>query len=209
VKRMPGALFPHSVVSPVACVLSAGVVFIQSCGLFETRDPESPTQSSSNFVPPTEPSIVFANMSNAFRDLNAVNYVRSFADTSNTGRTFQFVPTTQASSRYGGIFLVWTRQSEQQYFENMKSKIASGTTPILEFLTLTEQSRQADSSQYNATYRLTAQHTQANIAKQFRGQSQFFLITDRSRNWVIWSWVDIAQSSADSTWSDLKGRFGQ
>ncbi|HLF20615.1 MAG TPA: hypothetical protein VI704_07480 [Bacteroidota bacterium] len=148
-------------------------------------------------------------MSNAFRDLNSVNYLRSFADSSSTGRAFQFAPTTQAVSRYGGVFVAWTKQSEQQYFENLKSKLVTGTTPILDFLTLTEQSRQADSAQYNATYRLTALHTQANVAKLVRGQSQFLLITDRSRNWIIWRWVDVAQSSTDSTWSDLKGGFGQ
>lgn len=193
-------------------VLALSFVFLltrTSCDLFKTRDPESPTQASSNFVPPTEPSIVFSNLSNALRDLNSVNYLRSFADSSSAGRDFRFDPTTQASSRYAGVFVSWTKQSEQQYFENMKSKITTGNTAILEFLTLSEQSRQADSSQYNATYRLTVLHSQTNIAKQVRGQSQFFLLADRSRNWVIWRWIDIAQNASDSTWSDLKGGFAQ
>lgn len=148
-------------------------------------------------------------MANAIRDLNTVNYLKSFADSSSAGRSLRFDPTTQASSRYGGVFLNWTKQSEQQYFENMKSKVATGRTTLLEFLSLAEQSRQPDSSQYTATYRLTVQHSQPNVANQVRGQSQFFLITDRSRNWVVWRWVDIQQSNNDSTWSDVKGAFGQ
>lgn len=148
-------------------------------------------------------------MANAIRDLNTVNYLKSFADSSSAGRSFRFDPTTQASSRYGGVFLNWTKQlNEQQYFENMKSKVPSGRTVSLEFLSLVG-SPQGDSSQYNATYQLTVQHTQPNIANQVRGQSQFFLITDRSRNWVIWRWVDVQQNANDSTWSDVKGAFGQ
>ena len=179
-----------------------------SCDLFKTRDPESPTQSSSSYIPATEPSIVFTNMANAIRDLNTVNYLKSFADSSSAGRSLRFDPTTQAGSRYGGVFLNWTKQSEQQYFENMKSKVPSGRNVSLEFLSLVG-SPQGDSSQYNATYQLTVQHTQSNIAIQVRGQSQFFLMTDRSRNWVIWRWVDVQQNANDSTWSDVKGAFGQ
>jgi len=91
----------------------------------------------------------------------------------------------------------------------MRSKVLPGITVVLEFLSLSEQSRQSDSSQFNATYRLTVPHSQANVAKLFQGQSQFYLLADRSRNWVIWRWVDIAQGTTDSTWSDLKGGFGQ
>jgi hypothetical protein len=193
-------------VKPLLCFLA--VISGTSCDLFKTRDPESPTQSSSSYIPATEPSIVFTNMANAIRDLNTVNYLKSFADSSSAGRSLRFDPTTQASSRYGGVFLNWTKQSEQQYFENMKSKVPSGRDVSLEFLSLVG-SPQGDSSQYNATYQLTVQHTQSNIANQVRGQSQFFLITDRSRNWVVWRWVDVQQSANDSTWSDVKGGFGQ
>ena len=185
------------------------LVLWSSCDLFTTRDPESPTEPSSSFVPPVLDSIVFENLVNSVRELNTENYLRSFADSSTSGQSFRFEPTTQATSRYGGVFLGWTRQSEGRYFMAMKSKIVSGGTAILEFPTRTLQSRQVKSSQYNATYLLTAQHTQTNIAKQVRGQSQFYLITDQSGNWVIWRWVDIAQSSSDSAWSDLKGGFGQ
>ncbi|MBI3006574.1 MAG: hypothetical protein HYY49_14355 [Ignavibacteriales bacterium] len=185
------------------------VVLLTSCDVFLTRDPDPPSESSSSYIPPVIDSLVFVNLANALRETNTLNYLRTFADSSSSGRNFRFEPSTQALSRYGGVFSSWTKHSEQQYFENMKSKLQTGSAPILEFLTLTPQSRQSDSSQYNATYRLTTQHSQANVAKQVRGQSQFFLMTDRSKNWVIWRWVDIAQSSADSTWSDLKGGFGQ
>lgn len=180
-----------------------------ACNIFETRTPEPPSQSSSTFVPATEPSLVFSNMSNAFRDLNSLNYIKSFADSTTAGRSFSFEPTPQAKVKYGGVFLFWNRQSEQQYFENLRSKIPSGSTASLVFQTLTAQSIQSDSAQYEATYTLTAPHSVASVPKLATGKAQFLLLADRSRNWVIWRWIDEPTGTSSFTWSDLKGEFGQ
>jgi hypothetical protein len=195
-----------------ACLLVFGFLLALTqvaCNIFETRDPEPPTQSSSTFVPATEPSLVFSNMSSAFRDLNSVNYLKSFADSSSAGRSFSFEPTQQAKIKYGGVFLTWSRQSEQQYFENLRSKIPTGSAATLSFESLTVQSLQSDSAQYEATYRLTVPHTVAGVPTEATGKAQFFLIADRSRNWVIWRWIDLTTSTSTFSWSDLKGAFGQ
>jgi hypothetical protein len=180
-----------------------------ACNIFETREPEPPTQSSSTFEPATEPSFVFSNMTNAFADLNSVNYLKSFADSSSAGRSFSFEPTQQAKIKYGGVFLTWNRQSEQQYFENLRSKIPSGSTATLLFEPPTLQSLQSDSAQYEVTYRLTVPHTVATLPTVATGKAQFLLIADRSRNWVIWRWIDLTTSTSTFSWSDLKGEFGQ
>jgi hypothetical protein len=180
-----------------------------ACNIFETRTPEPPSQSSSNFVPATDPSLVFSNMTNAFRDMNSVNYLKSFADSSSAGRSFSFEPTQQAKIKYGGVFLTWNKQSEQQYFENMRSKVPSSSVATLSFETLTVQSLQSDSAQYEATYRLTVPHTVASLPTVATGKAQFLLIADRSRNWVLWRWVDLTTSTSTFSWSDLKGAFGQ
>lgn len=191
-------------------LIVAGIaLLVASCGIFETRDPEPPSQTSSSFIPPTEPSIVFSNMATAFRDLNSLNYQRSFADSVANGRSFTFEPTSQARSKYGGVFLTWSRESEQRYFENLKSKIPGGSSATLSFDALTIQSLQSDSAQYEAAYRLNVQHSVAAVAKEARGRAQFFLMADRSRNWVILRWVDVTDNSTAFTWSDLKGEFGQ
>ena len=190
-------------------VLSLMMLCQIACNLFETRVPESPSQSSSNYVPATDPSLVFSNMTNAFRDLNSVNYLKSFADSSSAGRSFSFEPTQQAKIKYGGVFLTWNKQSEQQYFENMRSKIPSGSTATLSFETLTVQSLQSDSAQYEATYKLTVPHTVATLPTLATGKAQFLLVADRSRNWVIWRWIDLTTSTSTFGWSDLKGAFGQ
>jgi len=191
------------------CITLIALAAMVSCNIFETREPEPPTQSSSNYIPPSEPSLVLSNMANAFRDMNSVNYLKSFADSATSGRSFAFEPTPQAKLKYGGVFLSWAKQSEQQYFENVRSKIPSGSSASLAFDALTAQSLQSDSAQYEATYRLTAQHSVASIPKEARGRAQFFLLADRSRNWVIWRWVDVPTGASTFTWSDLKGEFGQ
>jgi len=196
----------RNVVGVVVLLSCLGVI---SCDLFKTRTPEEPSQKSSNYVPPTEPSLVFQNMTNAFHDANSVNYGLSFADTVKSDYLFVFEPTLQAQSRYTGVFLQWTKLSEQQYFANMQSKLQSGSVPTLEFLTLTPQGIATDSIQYEATYRLTVPHTQSNIPTLAKGNAQFFLVSDHSRNWVIRRWVDLAQNQSDFTWSDLKGAFAQ
>ena len=205
VSRSSGIRFPKRL---LLAGLSLVVVLI-GCNIFETRDPEAPSQSSSSFVPATEPSLVFSNMSNAFRDLNSLNYLKSFADSSTSGRGFSFEPTPQAKVKYTGVFLLWNRQSEQQYFDNLRSKIPTGSTAALVFQTLSVQSLQSDSAQYEATYTLTAPHSVAAVAKVASGKAQFFLLADRSRNWVIWRWVDLPTGVNVATWSDLKGEFAQ
>ncbi len=70
---------PHSFVIAIGIMLCFSLM---SCDLFKTRTPEEPSQQSSNYVPPTDVSLVLQNMVNAFQDGNAVNYAKSFSDAS-------------------------------------------------------------------------------------------------------------------------------
>lgn len=188
--------------------LFAGVLFLCGCGLFDTRGPEDPVQPSANFTPPTEPSLVFSNMSNAFNDLSSLNYGKSFSDSVTAGRSFVFEPTAQAASKYSGVFLNWSRQAEVRYFDNLKSQLQSSAVPSLT-LSFTSQSVGSDSAQFEATYQLTVPHLKPNVAQTAQGRAQFYLRKDNVQNWVIWRWVDLAIQPGDFTWSDLKGEFGQ
>lgn len=182
---------------------------LASCNIFETRTPESPAQTSSNYNPPVNASDVFDNMQHAFADLNTVNYLKSFSDSTTAGRSFQFEPSAQARSQYIGVFIAWTKQSEQQYFDNMRSKIPSGVAASVTF-SLNPISVQSDSAQYDVNYQLSIPHTQANIEKVFQGQAQFYLLRDRlSSTWSIWRWIDLRDAQNDYGWSDLKGAFAQ
>jgi hypothetical protein len=147
-------------------------------------------------------------MINAFRDLNSLNYVRTFSDSAATDRLYRFEPTPQAQSKYGDVFQNWNRASEQQYFDNFRARIPQGSAATLE-LSFSVQIIQSDSAQFEATYRLVIPHTQSGVPQEARGHSQFFLVADRSRSWSIWRWVDLPLNQTDVTWSELKGAFGR
>jgi hypothetical protein len=195
---------PRKMIVVMGILLCIGMV---SCNLFKTRTADEPSEPSSNYIPPTTPELVFQNMVNAFHDMNSVHYLSSFADTVTSDFVFTFEPTSQARKRYTVNFNEWTKLSEEQYFLALQSKLQTGASPTLEFLTLTQQGIASDSIQYEATYRLTVPHTLSNVPTQVQGSAQFFLVSDRSRNWVIRRWDDFAQNQNDSTWSDLKGLF--
>jgi len=190
-------------------VLTSGFLLIacSSCGLFQTREPENPVQASANYVPPTEPSIVFTNMQSAFRDLNGLNYQKSFSDTSSGGPSFVFEPTSQALAKYG-VFVSWNRQSELQYFNNFETQLTQGAVPSL-VLSFTSQTVGSDSALFEASYQLTIPHTKVNVSQSAIGHAQFYLRKDNFQNWSIWRWVDLSNQSGDFTWSDFKGEFGQ
>ena len=76
-----------------------------SCDLFKTRTPAEPSQESSNYIPPTDPSLVVQNMISAFQDGNTVNYTKSFSDGS-----FIFTPSASARSKYGIDWTSWGKR---------------------------------------------------------------------------------------------------
>jgi hypothetical protein len=196
-----GTLMPRSLVIAIGISLSLNLV---SCDLFKTRTPEEPSQQSSNYVPPTDASLVLQNMVNAFKDRDVVNYSKSFSEAS-----FSFEPATSARTRYGGVFMTWDKTKEQQYFENVKNSLQQNSTMTLEFIPLTSTNYQ-DSCEIGTSYHLNVPHTRTTVAKYFTGQSQFTIIRDPQIGyWYISRWVDVAVNPSDSTWSDLKGVFAR
>jgi hypothetical protein len=59
-------------------------------------------------------------------------------------------------------------------------------------------------SQVETDYHITLPIT-AGVAMKFNGRVQYTLTQDQSGLWYINQWVDVSTTSADSTWSDLKG----
>ncbi|RPI00923.1 MAG: hypothetical protein EHM64_16480 [Ignavibacteriae bacterium] len=177
---------------------------VVSCNLFKTRTPAEPSQQSSNYIPPTDASLVLQNMVNAFQDRDVVNYTKSFS-----GTLFSFEPATSARTRYGGELLNWDKTKEQQYFENVKNSLQANAIVTLTFTPITSTNFQ-DSCEIGTAYTLDVPHTKASVTKRFSGQSQFTIVRDPQIGyWYISRWVDIGANSSDSTWSDLKGAFAR
>ena len=185
----------HRSVLFIGMVLCSGVM---SCDLFKTRTPEEPSQQSSNYIPPTDPSLVMQNMTNAFQDGDAVNYAKSFS-----GVSFSFTPSTNAKNKYGIDWTAWSKTQEQQCFEKILNHFPNNSKVVLSFDPFTP-TYSSNTSQVETDYHLTLP-ADAGVIRKFNGRVQYTLAQDQSGLWYINQWVDVAINVADSTWSDLKG----
>ncbi len=189
----------------ISLLCAAVALLVAGCDLFRTRDPESPNQERSSFVPPTSPEIVLDNLKNAVSERNTDNYVRCFTDTSFSSRRFVFVPTQEAQTKYSTVFRSWDLNSERDYFQNIKSQTPTSASSNL-FLDGSFQSILSDSALYNADYLINFQHTVSGKPQQAKGNAQFFLAPDRNNYWAVYQWID-ARIGNEVSWSELKGTF--
>jgi hypothetical protein len=196
---------PRMVIQTLLSLVLAGLGILTSCGLFEPRTPEDPTQSSLNFRPPTDPTIVISNLQNAIDERNVANYASCFTDPSKAGRPFFFTPSADAGAQYAGVFSGWTFTQEQSYFQNLVAK-SSPTAFSNLLLTMKSTAVTADSVSYSYDYILTFEHNETGFPKTAKGNLQFTLVTDNSNFWTISRWIDF-KTGEDITWSMFKGKF--
>jgi len=175
------------------------------CGLFGPRDPEPPNQSSLNFLPPTEPSLVIANLQNAVDQKNVQNYASCFADPLAGGRVYVFIPSPEASAQYGPALSGWTAAQEQSYFQNLVARSPSTAFASL-LLTNKDSLVTSDSVVYGYHYVFTFVHNDPGFPKIAQGNLQFTISNDKKNFWSISRWVDF-KTGNDITWSVFKGKF--
>ena len=181
---------------------------MQGCDMFSTRAPEKPSETGSSFVPPTAPSIVIDNLTNAIRERNTEDYIRCFVDTNFSSESFSFQATQSAQTGSGSLFRDWNLSSERAYFENFRTKVPQGAESALLLNGAQFETIQSDSAIYTAAYTLIVQHTVQNIPQQAQGTLLFVLSVDRNNNWAIARWID-NKTDNDFSWSDFKARFSQ
>jgi hypothetical protein len=201
---MNGTLRPHILLAVLPAVLLQ--LGIGSCGLFEPRDPEAPTESGLNFVPPTDPAIVISNLQAAVDQKNVANYVACFSNVARQGRPFIYIPSAEAVAQYGAVLADWDLAKEEAYFQNL---IARSPTSAFSSLVLTLQSAivSADSVLYEYDYIFSFSHNEQGFPQTARGRLQFTLSVDATTFWSIHRWIDF-KSTEDATWSLFKGKFG-
>ncbi len=188
-------------------IISIGlfVLILSGCDLFETRDAEIPDQPRSNFQSAVTPQILIQNLIYSLQDKNVENYLACFSDPSFIDKVYKFSPSSGASSQFPSLANDWSRKDEEQYFNNMKSKIPENL-PVTLILSNTVSSPQGDSLLYSASYSLNVPHNDANIPRDYQGDLQFSMIRDSRSVWAIYYWQDTKNSDLPS-WSELKGRF--
>jgi hypothetical protein len=182
-------------------------VFIVSCDLFQTRPPEGPDQTKSNYTPPDQAKILIQNMINSFFDKNTDNYRKSFESISGlTNNNFTFIPSSSAQIAYQGIWDNWDVQSETQYFNSIKNTVPDELPMRLSLSTKDESlSILGDSARYTSYYTISI--PQINSESLFyEGNVEFTMVRDSRQIWIINYWKDNAIGDSPS-WSDLKGSY--
>ncbi len=176
-------------------------VFV-GCG---TRDAEIPTQPGTIFQPATTPEILISNFKNSLDDKNVVNYINCLSDSNFTDRSFYFSPSGSAISQFPSLADDWDVKHEEQYFNNLMSKVLDNAAITLNIFNI-NSSQFSDSLIYSAGYTITVPLTDKSIPENYQGDLKFTMIRDSRSVWVIYNWQDTKNSDLPS-WSELKGRF--
>ncbi len=187
------------------------IVFLSGCGLFSTREPESPVAGGQSFTPPTMPSLVIENLKNAVKEKNAENFTLCLADTARGDYHFyRFEPAAEVAARYATLFSSWGVTAERQAFISLMSKIPADVPPSLAisggyFDVITQ-----DSAVYIGDYLLVVNHSATAIPKRGTGVMRLTIAPNSGGQWSIIRWSDANSAVADkaaTTWSTFKARF--
>ena len=194
--------FPYSLL-----ILLIFLPGISSCDVFGTREPENPINAGSAFEPPTTPSIVLRNMQSALNFGNALDYRKSFSDSSVGLPAFQFQPSVEGQSVAPGRFATWSINDEEAYIRNIFSELASGATASVSFSpSEINDVPIGDSIRFIADYAVSFPHTRQGIEREASGRLLFTLRLSSRNEWYITYWQDIAVDG-NPTWSLLKAQF--
>jgi len=184
------------------------LLFLISCDLFQTRPPEGPDQSKSNYTPPSQYDILIQNIIYSFADKNTDNYRKSFELVDDlTSNTFAFIPSSSAQVAYQGIWDGWDVQAEEQYFNNIKTTVPD-ELPMTLTLSMDPASfsvLSVDSVKYSSRYSISIPQRTSDPLN-YQGNVELTLVRDSRQIWVIYYWKDYAIGDSPS-WSDLKGSY--
>lgn len=179
-----------------ACLLAA---------CFRTRPVEPPDNLGSSWQPPTSGEMLVGNFVSAIQSLNIQNYQRCFSE----GNGYRFVPSPALLNGHENVWQNWSKNDEQTYLTNVKSRLLSGSAPQFQLSNPVVQNLSADSMNYTAGYSIFLPFQDTSKQRRFVGQVSLVLKLNTNANvWEIHRWTDIA-AQADSSWSKLKLVYSQ
>ncbi|MGD8781509.1 MAG: hypothetical protein PVH88_21405 [Ignavibacteria bacterium] len=180
------------------------LLLFYGCGLMETRDPEEPETTRSNFISPTTPDILFNNLVESFEEKITENYISCFVDASFLDEQYQFIPSASSLTRFSDLSN-WDIESERQYFNNLKSSTEEDS-PIVLSLENEYADIQIDNAVYEYDYSLTLTTDDESLSAEYEGSVRFTIQIDSRNWWVVTKWEDF-ESGTNPSWSELKGRL--
>ncbi|MEL6256730.1 MAG: hypothetical protein AAFR87_32315 [Bacteroidota bacterium] len=174
---------------------------LSSC--FQVRNVEPPGIVSSDWVSPTDYEILLQNLQRSVSNTNVQNYLRCFNNDS-----LRFTPVASLFNDNEPIWLAWSIQDEQAYFDNMIQNLSVSTGNSLVLRETELQNVDADSLTYVGEYTLRINHRDTSLTTLFKGQIQLLIKLNEFNEWEISRWQDI-ELVQDSSWSQLKLSFVQ
>ncbi|MEM8888316.1 MAG: hypothetical protein AAGD28_10035 [Bacteroidota bacterium] len=174
---------------------------LSSC--FQVRNVEPPGIVSSDWVSPTDYEILLQNLQRSVANTNVQNYLRCFNNDS-----LRFTPVASLFNDNEPIWLAWSIQDEQAYFDNMIQNLSVSTGNSLVLRETELQNVDADSLTYVGEYTLRINHRDTSLTTLFKGQIQLLIKLNEFNEWEISRWQDI-ELVQDSSWSQLKLSFVQ
>jgi hypothetical protein len=181
------------------------VVFAATgCSLFETRQAELPEDGSTGvFLQPDRAEVVLDNLISAIQNLNTLNYIRCLSED-----RFTFAPSNAALTTNPDIWVNWTVDQEQTYFNNMRAASESTTGHQLRLSNISNELSAPNQRQIVADYSLTVFHNRTGMGIPTNLGGRFILELESGEDglWSIISWTDVGQGS-NFSWSDLRASF--
>ncbi len=174
------------------------------CDLVQTRNAEAPNQPRSNYEQAVTPQLLISNLVNSLKDKDVQNYINCLVDSSFSNKKFLFSPSSGALSQYPFLMTDWNIKNEEQYFQNLITKVSQQSLITLS-LSNEQYSPQGDSLIYTATYSINVPNEESE-PKDYQGDLRFNMVRDSRSVWVIYFWQD-TKSTALPSWSELKGKF--
>lgn len=172
-------------------------------GCLRTRDVEPPDQSSSDWISPTDYTILLDNLERSIGQKNVQNYLRCFRQDA-----FRFVPSTAVYTGNELLWDGWSWQDEQAWYSNVLENLGLSSGNSLEFREVDLQSFSSDSLRYIGEYDLRINHTDTSLTVHLRGQLEFLCKINTYNEWEITRWVDY-ETRLDSSWSRIKLNYVQ
>lgn len=189
----------------ILSIIVAATLLFPSCDIFSTRDAEEPTQPRSDLPPANSLDILIENFKESHRQKLVQDYLNCLSDSVFTGKSFSFIPSSEAASQYPAL-TDWDIQGEENYFRNIISASIADVQISLNFSN-ENFSQQGDSLIYTASYSLTVPFTNTGSPQNYQGDLIFYILLDNTNIWKVYYWQDFKNGDLPS-WSELKGRFG-
>ena len=144
-------------------------LILSGCDLFNVRDAQAPNAPRSNYQQAVTPDILIENLQNSLKDKSVENYIASFVNSSFITQKFSFSPAASAASQFPSLTDNWGLSNEEQYFNNLITKVDINS-PITLTLSNISSSSFGDSLVYSASYSLNVPSTSSDLPTNYQGE---------------------------------------